>query len=202
VALVWCRLGPHRLKGVGKVKCGYTENEVADLWDVVSKDAFKYFGWNRGVDVHFSKVETDVIAYTSFRSNPFDLSPVAMISEHAQHVVFNTTYLPHIFEDEMIGVMLHEIAHAVGPLFDMHYAPWRQRATEIGGCNDEFLFIRNWSKLPHADLVASQHRGYKVFYQFETPLEGYHTRVAPLQDNFHYNPNWSGTTFPITVSKG
>lgn len=63
-------------------------------------------------------------------------------------ISFNTAYLPYMYEDELIGIILHELAHVVSGFWAQHNREWAKCSNEVGGHDQPFLIPRLWEKLP------------------------------------------------------
>jgi hypothetical protein len=70
------------------------------------------------------------------------------IRMEATGVSINGDVLPWAHEDEVRGIILHEMAHIIAGWDADHDAPWERVCREIGAVPSHFYVLREWRNMP------------------------------------------------------
>lgn len=142
------------------MKVGFTPREAYSVYRSLAKEVFNNYNYEH----RFPRYRTltfphtyNALAMTDFSNvgwtgeNPFStLHFMTDVTAPASLVAMNAIYLPLISEDELIGTILHELAHVVTGFVAGHGPVWEAFTKEIGGHADPALLIRQWMNLPSA----------------------------------------------------
>jgi hypothetical protein len=127
------------------MKVGFTPREVYTIYRSLSKEVFNYFDYQYEKPVFRTRTmarHENSIAQTDFGVWAW------LENSPAQLVEFNRIYFPHLYEDELIGTILHELAHVVAGFRAGHTELWSDKAAEVGGHAHPVMVPRNWRNLP------------------------------------------------------
>jgi len=134
------------------MKVGYTPTEAYNMFRSLRREVFDFFDYQRPLSFGVRSPETGIfadgaIAHCDFSSNP-DLKwhYLDKINEFASGVRFNADYLPHLYEDEMLIILLHELCHATAGWCsgDGHGKTWQDMARQVGTIPEPTFLPRNW----------------------------------------------------------
>src|SRR5690349_10529487 len=102
------------------MRCGFTADEALSMWDSLSREVFKYYDYKekppQGIVMEMPWILGTSLAVTSFANNGKFGFEADYVIETSTSVGINEKVLPYMFEDELIGVLLHEAAHVVAGL--------------------------------------------------------------------------------------
>lgn len=134
---------------------GFTSGEVLDRMHSLYQPTMDFFGHKQEKPEFFIRNGADpwyvgTMASTSFRPRGYshDEDYYGEPTRHATAVVANDVWFPYLYEDELIGVILHELAHVVVGIEEMHGPVWSMAAQEIGGHYQQHIAIRAIRDLP------------------------------------------------------
>lgn len=136
------------------MKVGFCEAEAVGLYNQLSTEAFDIFDYPGRkpkfvVDYPFSSLlSNSCIAETNFY--PADSIAEALfahtmgfqVDKWAYSVRIHPEYLPILHEDELIAVLVHEIAHVVVGLEASHDENWAEANRRLGGYDSPNLLPR------------------------------------------------------------
>lgn len=128
------------------MKVGFTPHEVRRMAKGLTAEAYRFFGETMPPELTFhvrtirEKRNNASYAFTTFMSNPW------LRMEWPDEIVVNANCLPLLYQDEMIGVILHEAAHAIAGLAAQHGREWQEISRALGGHDRVSLLSRNHDK--------------------------------------------------------
>ena len=143
------------------MKVGFTPREAYSMYRSLSREVFNYFGYTHpkprfsaaddsrlrgGEYAHCDFAPADYVrpeGWRGFLANP-------PVQPYPSWLRMHPGYLSYYHEDEILGILLHELAHASVGYEAGHGRVWSSAAAEIGGHDNDLLIIRNWQKLPDA----------------------------------------------------
>lgn len=135
------------------MKVGYTPMETYQMFRSLRREVFSYFNYDLPLSFGVRDPKTGIfnegdIAHCDFSDEPD--KPwhfMDRVNEYASGIRVNATFLPYLYEDEMICVLLHELTHATAGFKAEHGLMWQQHAREVGAVPESHFLVRNWQKM-------------------------------------------------------
>lgn len=147
---------------------GLSHERITDMFYSLANEVFGYFNYAGPMPdfavKKFSIFEPDV-GVTNFHTEQDRWLP----TKYAQSVHMNIECAEGLYEDEVIGVHLHELAHVVAGLHAGHDDEWLWRCLEIGGVSEPFFIPRRVEGLPY----IYRDRWDELLASGRTPTYGY-----------------------------
>lgn len=135
------------------MKVGFTPQEAYDMFRPLRKEVFSYFNYDRPLSFGTRPWKSGIfdrgtIAHTDFSEDPeTPWNPLKRINEYASGIRMSADYLAHLYEDELICVLLHELAHVTAGFSSQHGSEWQRHAAEVGAVPEAHFLIRNWRNM-------------------------------------------------------
>ena len=136
------------------MQVGFTADETTDLFNNLKAEVFEFFGHEHplsfGVRPFDSGIFTaETIAHCNFSTTPdMPYTPgVTQLTEVAAAIRVCDRYLPFLYEDELVHILLHELVHATLPLSAQHGGTWQRRTEQVGGIPLDYFVIRNYMEM-------------------------------------------------------
>jgi len=134
------------------MKHGYTPTEAYQMFRSLRKEVFGFFNYDKPLTFGVRPESQGIfapgaIAHVDFSADPETPSYRGeRIMEHAVGLRFNATYLPHLWEDEMLNIFLHELTHATAgwDFVGGHGIKWQDHARQVGAIPSPLFVPRNW----------------------------------------------------------
>jgi hypothetical protein len=127
---------------------GYTPRQVYNIFRSLRKDVFKEF-----------RIPARSIAFTARPYSEWELMKAewdySIADTHfnpATHVPYgislNMDFMSYAWEDEIRGVILHEMAHVIAGWDADHGPVWAGVAEYIGSVSNPHYLLREWKRMP------------------------------------------------------
>lgn len=142
------------------MKFALSNREVKSLYRSLSKEVFEYFSYTPEFKIPFKivpvlemgAVANSAIAATSFGyrvdgGGPLDWRMEWRMEPKPLAVHFNGAYLPYLYEDEVICVLLHELCHVVAGHNASHGPKWSRMAYEVGSVGKAAAIPRKFEQM-------------------------------------------------------
>lgn len=143
------------------MQVGFTHAEATDMFNGLKGQVFDYFDYHHPLSFGIRPSDYGIfndgaIAHCNFSDDPDQpyMPGVTRITEYAGGIRMKAEYLPHLYEDELMHILLHELVHAVLPLRVQHGRMWRHAIEEVGGIPLDYFLIRNWEAVVGDDADA------------------------------------------------
>ena len=158
------------------MRVGFNGRDAYNMYRSLAKEVLGYYNYDaptpkfRAFD--YADTKTKYYAGTQHIGNSYattwfvDFEALeARLDEPPSIVTFNTPYLEYMYEDELIGVIIHELAHVVTGFWTYHGEDWAACSREVGGQDQPILVLRNNDKLPeHLQAKPDMVKKYGVYY--------------------------------------
>lgn len=137
------------------MKVGYTPMETYQMFRSLRREVFNFFDYRHPITFGVRAPETGIfdpgaLAHCDFSAEPDKPSLWGEpVMPHATAIRFNSEYLPHLYEDEMLIILLHELCHATAGWCDGdgHGPKWQRMARQVGTIPDPLFVPRRWKIL-------------------------------------------------------
>ena len=137
------------------MKVGYTPMETYQMFRSLRKEVFSYFDYDQPLSFGVRPQSSGLFSGPTIAHCDFSATPDRpwswgdTINEYASGIRVNAEWLPYMHEDEMLCVLLHELAHVTAGWCngDGHGLRWQRMAAEVGAIPKPDMLIRNWKDM-------------------------------------------------------
>lgn len=131
------------------MRTGFSKREVYNIYRSLAKELYPAYNYDFPLPKWTTCALDGLSAYNSIAETEFgDPDNFGNLLPYAYIVRMNELWLPHMYEDEIVGCIIHEIAHVVAGFHAGHTDKWSSLAAAMGGHHQQTLLIRNWENLP------------------------------------------------------